>query len=560
MVLEVQEPDRNHVPICPSHGAGTEAHPTQKGFSLPSGSSLHARRVPHSPTGEPDVVSVQFVGRQKSRFALPPAPPGSPLWQQWDAALDLDHPARIIDAFVNGLDRTSLLASYLGVGSQAHNPDLMLKIVLYETHQGRLSPAQWARDVRDSDALRWLGQGIKPSRSALYGFRDRLSQPIFELHADAIRQAIAEGLTPAEKAVLDGTSVRSCGSRHHLVNKDKLTKRLLELNAAVAQDVAGQPIESQPYWMAETPSGRQAQLERYRLAGVELDDRLAENQERPKDKQLPREKVKVSVTDPEAPLGRDKEKVFCPMYTAQFVVDTASLLILSFDVFAQATDAGTLAPMLDRTQEVTGTMVIQIGTDAGYVSLLDLQECQERNVRLIGPVGENNFTEQKRAEAGPPRIGKDQFQWLPDDKTYRCPEGHRLDYKGKEQKRRRGDNEVTQHRFHCPAEYCRACPLRERCVQDPEKGRTVKRLEGEEIIEAHKEWMKTEEAKAANRLRGSVIERCFGDAKRHRNLRCFHGRGLKRAKAEIGLVILVQTALNLARLRKNAVNPRENAA
>ncbi|MFI5461290.1 MAG: transposase, partial [Isosphaerales bacterium] len=162
----------------------------------------------------------------------------------------------------------------------AHNPDLMLKIALYETRQGHLSPAQWARDVRDSDALRWLGQGIQPSRSALYNFRDRLSEPVFEMHAQAIRQAIADGHTAAE------------------------------------------------------------------------------NQERPKDKRLPRKKVKVSVTEPEAPLGRDKEKVFCPMYTAEFVVDTASLLILSFDVFAQVTDAGTLAPMLDRTQEVTGAMLI----------------------------------------------------------------------------------------------------------------------------------------------------------------------------------------------------------
>jgi transposase len=474
--------------------------------------------------------------------------------------LDVDHPARIIDAFVDALDRTSLQASYLGVGSLAHNPDLMLKLVLYETDQGRLSPAQWARDSRDSDAVRWLGQGIQPSRSALYAFRDRLSQPVFEMHAQAIRQAKAEGLTAAEVAVLDGTSVRACASRHHLVNEDKLTKRLEELNAAVAQDAAGQPIESQPYWMAATPHGRQAQLERYRQAGDELADRLAKNQERPKDKQLPRNKVKVSITDPEAPLGRDKEKVFCPMYTSEFVVDTASLLILSFDVFAQVTDAGTLAPMLDRTQEVTGAMLIQISTDAGYTSLLDLQECQERNVRLVAPVQENDFTAQKRAQAGPPRIGKDQFQWLPEEQTYRCPEGHRLNYKGKEQKRRRDDNTVTQHRFHCPAEHCRACPLRERCVRDPEKGRTVKRLEGEELIEAHKKWMKTEEAKAANRLRGSVIERCFGDAKQHRNLRRLHGRGLKRAKAEIGLVILVQTALTLARLRKNAVNPRENAA
>src|SRR5450759_994434 len=189
---------------------------------------------------------------QKSHFASPPAPPGSPRWQQWEAALDVDHPARIIDAFVDALDRTSLQASYLEVGSLAHNPDLMLKLVLYETDQGRLSPAQWARDSRDSDAVRWLGQGIQPSRSALYAFRDRLSQPVFEMHAQAIRQAKAEGLTAAEVAVLDGTSVRACASRHHLVNEDKLTKRLEELNAAVAQDAAGQPIESQPYWMAAT--------------------------------------------------------------------------------------------------------------------------------------------------------------------------------------------------------------------------------------------------------------------------------------------------------------------
>ncbi len=474
--------------------------------------------------------------------------------------MDVDHPARIIDAFVNGLDRTSLQASYLGVGSLAHNPDLMLKIALYETCQGQLSPAQWARDVRDSDALRWLGHGIQPSRSALYNFRDRLSEPVFEMHAQAIRLAVADGLTAAENGVLDGTSARACASRHQLVNEDKLTKRLQELNAAVAQDAAGQPSESRPRWMAETPNGRQAQLERYRQAGDELAERLAKNEERPKDKRLPRKKVKVSITEPEAPLGRDKEKVFGPMYTTEFVVDTASLLILSFDVFTQVTDAGTLAPMLDRTEEVTGAMLIQISTDAAYASLLDLQECQKRNVRLAAPVQENDFTEQKRAQAGPPRIGKDQFQWLPEEGTYRCPEGHQLNYKGREQKRRRDDNTVTQHRFHCPAEHCRACPLRERCVRDPEKGRTVKRLEGEELMEAHKEWMKTDEAKAASRLRGSVIERCFADAKQHRHLRRLHGRGLKRAKAEIGLVVLVQTALNLARLRKNAVNPCENAA
>jgi hypothetical protein len=436
----------------------------------------------------------------------------------------------------------------------------MLKMVLYENLEGRLSPAQWTRDIPINDALRWLGQGIQPSRSALYNFRDRIDTAIFALHAAAIRQAMAQGFTVAEHGVLDGTAIRACASRHHLVHEEKLRKRLEELSAAVDRDVAGQPVESRPYWMATTPLGRQGQLQRYRRAEVQLADRLIQNQERPKDKRLPCKQVRVSLSDPGAALGRDKEKVFCPLYTVQFVVAPDSLLVLSFEVFAQPTDAGTLPPMLDRTAAVTGRMLDQIDTDAGYCSVLDLQACQERGVQLVAPVQENDFTERKRAQAQNPRIGKDQFQWLPQEQTYACPKGHRMDYKGRERKRRRGEQTVVQHRYHCPAEHCRSCPLRTRCVRNPEKGRTVKRLEGEELIEAHKAFMSTPEAKEAKRLRGSVIERCFGDAKQHRNLRRFHGRGLERVKAEIGLLVLAQTALTLARLRKEAANPWENAA
>jgi transposase len=466
----------------------------------------------------------------------------------------------VIDDFVDRLDQTALHQCYAGVGSLAHRPDLLLKMVLYETLEGRLSPAQWTRDIPINDALRWLGQGLKPSRSALYDFRDRIDTAVFALHATVIRQAMADGFTTAEHGVLDGTAIRASASRHHLVHAEKLRKRLEELSVAVETDAAGQSIASRPGWMAATALGRQGQLQRYRRAEVQLADRLARNQERPKDKRVPCKQVRVSTSDPEAPLGRDKEKVFCPLYTAQFVVAADSLLILSFDVFAQPTDAGTLPPMLDRTAVVTGRMLAQIDTDAGYCSVLDLQACQTRGVQLVAPFQENDFTQRKRAQGETTPIGKDQFSWLSEEQTYACPMGHRLKYKDRERKQRREGQTVLQYRFHCPAEHCRGCPLRDRCVRDPEKGRTVKRLEGEELIEAHKAFMSTPEAKAARRLRGSVIERCFADAKQHRNLRRLHGRGQKRARVEVGLVVLAQTALTLARLGRKAVNPGEIAA
>src|SRR3954469_26027958 len=78
------------------------------------------------------------------RFAPPPWDRRSPEWLQIPASLPADHLARAIDEAVDQLDLSSLFVSYAGVGSKAHRPDLMLKIVLYEIQTGCRSPAQWA--------------------------------------------------------------------------------------------------------------------------------------------------------------------------------------------------------------------------------------------------------------------------------------------------------------------------------------------------------------------------------------------------------------------------------
>ena len=70
--------------------------------------------------------------------------------------------------------------------------------------------------------------------------------------------------------------------------------------------------------------------------------------------------------------------------------------------------------------------------------------------------------------------------------------------------------------------------------------------------------MKTPLGEAKRKRRGQVIERNFADAKEHRDLRKLHGRGLERARAEVGLVAMVQTALMLQRLKENRGNPNEN--
>ena len=100
--------------------------------------------------------------------------------------LPADHLARQIDQAVEELDLAGLFATYTGRGSKALWPDLLLRLVLYEMQRGRQSPAEWFLDAKESEPLQWLLFGMKPSRTALYEFSDRLESILGRLErADA---------------------------------------------------------------------------------------------------------------------------------------------------------------------------------------------------------------------------------------------------------------------------------------------------------------------------------------------------------------------------------------
>jgi Transposase DDE domain len=92
-----------------------------------------------------------------------------------------------------------------------------------------------------------------------------------------------------------------------------------------------------------------------------------------------------------------------------------------------------------------------------------------------------------------------------------------------------------------------------RCTESA-KGRTIKRNEHEDLIVKHQAKMETPEAKVIYRQRSQTVELRFADAKAHRGLRRFSGRGLKRVRIEVGLWVLSHNLLvvQAARQRKAA--------
>ena len=82
-------------------------------------------------------------------------------------------------------------------------------------------------------------------------------------------------------------------------------------------------------------------------------------------------------------------------------------------------------------------------------------------------------------------------------------------------------------------------------------------MEGQELLDAQREKMEQAHHKERYKLRGQTVERGFADAKGNRGFNRYHGRGIRRARAETGLLVLAQNLLRLDRLQRDALNPHQ---
>jgi transposase len=485
------------------------------------------------------------VADKRERFATPPWTTASAEWQALDQHLPADHLARRIAQAVERLDLSPLWESYLGVGKRALRPDLLLKAVLYEMHSKRPAPAQWTKDVRESAPVRWLLFGLEPSRGRLYDFRDRLAPFWEDWNAQVLQQAMTVAMTTASGASLDSSSVAAHASRRRLLNEERLHKRQQVIDEHLRSAQRGAPVAETPGWLAKTEAGLHEQKRRYAHAADVMRHRHQENAQRRSCKRKPADQVVVSPADPEAALARDKDNVFRPLYTVQLLRDLDSPLIFAYDVLAQNNDNGVLQPMIERMVDNVGVKPKDVLVDSGYVSVRHLEFCSLAAITLYGPCQENDYSSanDKKAQSNQhTELPKSAFTWLTEEQTYQCPEGHRLEFT-KTQTQQRADHKITLALYTCPPEHCQACPRQSACTRTPAKGRTVSRMDNEELLDELRARMQTDEAKNLYKLRSRTVELNFADLKEHRGLRRFHCRSIVRTKAEVGSLVLTHNLL-----------------
>jgi len=515
---------------------------------------------------------------RRSPFRDCPWPPDHPDWRALDASLPPDHLARWFDALTDRLDLGPLRASYSGRGSQAHPPEHLLAFVLYLLFRGVLAPAAWSVAAHEDQPCRWLLRGLTPSRSSLYEFRDRLGPFLDDWHAQVLRWAQQAGVTAAQQGSLDGSFVPTRASRYRLLGGDALARRLSVLRQARAWDNAGPPppdpdpawqeqwqaelttlwlwlltIELAwgtyrtpwPRWLARSRRGRRQQQERYQAALQRLQQQQAGHAARQgrvaKAKRRPAERLKVSVTDADAVLGRDKLGVYRPLLNLQLVRATDAPLTLAWEVVARHNDRGQLKPMVQRSERLVGHRPEQLLADGIYATLSDLHWCEEQGVEVLAPAGPAEGT----ATAGG-RLPKSAFVWDAQGQTYTCPEGQRLQLRQRTTERREGIS-LAVRVYRADGRHCLACPRQKECTSSPQRGRVVKRYEGEETQERLRQRMDQEEKQQQYRKRSQSVELGFADLKTHRGLDTFRSWGLPRARIQAGLVLLACNLMNTQR-------------
>lgn len=453
------------------------------------------------------------------------------------------------------VDLQSLHAAYRGTGSRPFRPECLLAIALVEILGGVTSPAAWHRDASTRDQCKFVGNGVAPSRTAWYDFRDRCAKFIDDVHQCLVTDAIDKELIDPHECSIDGTFTAAAASRHKIFNLNQINRRRAKLKRIIRQlddpdqTASSKPVEAVPNWVAKTPAGRQDQHRRLTAAKRRMLENIGKNRLKPKRYQKDESRMVISPADIDAVIGRDKKKVVRPLYNIQYMTDCASDVIVAFEAWAQNNDNGTLAPMIQKTQAIVTGRLRTVHADSGYCSILDLQDSARLNIDLYAPV-QNSTKASRKLPNGEIQIPSQAFCFDEPNREMTCPGGHAMKFIKEVQVPRADGRMLGELRFEQSASLCSACPLAFRCFGGKSKRRTVARQTEQRVLDAQKQKMDSEQGKQSGRLRGQVIERRFADGKLHRNQETQNGRGLHRVRPEVGLLAVAQNTLTLYNLEK----------
>lgn len=292
-----------------------------------------------------------------------------------EALLPADHRARVVWAFVEGLDLRPLYQTIKAVEGHAGrapiDPAILMALWLYGTVEGVGSARALARLCEEHDAYRWICGGVAVNYHTLADFRVGSAAVLDGLLTTSVAALLAEGLVELTRVAQDGVRVRASAGGGSFRRQERLTQFLGQAEAQVAalrQEVAVDPGAGSRRQVA----ARQRAAEERRRRVAEALAQLPELEARRRQAGV-KGPARTSTTDPDARVMKMADGGFRPAFNVQLMTATQGQVIVGVEVTTAGTDLGQLAPMVEQVQRRHGRGPSEVLADGGYVALEDLR-------------------------------------------------------------------------------------------------------------------------------------------------------------------------------------------
>lgn len=438
--------------------------------------------------------------------------------------IEADHPARAIWEFLGRVDLSGFsegIQSYEGErGRAAYDPRLLVSLWVYSYSRGITAGREIARLCETDPAYQWLTGMKVVNYHSLTDFRVQHEAGLRELFIQILGVLSSEGLVTLERVMNDGTKIKAQASRQSFQG----AKRIKEHLAAARRHVAA--LEQQ----AEEEVGQKLGRARERAAReseARLAVALAEFEKlRAQKPDVPEDKLRVSMSEPEARKMKQPDGGFAPSYNVQISTDQVRGIIVAAGLSQAAGDSKELISAVARVKENTGKLPAQVVADGGYTSGSNIKQLAAQGIDFIAPVTDS--LEQLKPRGIDPAFSRDAFTFNAVANCYVCPAGTKLTYQGQEQR-----GERTRLRYRAPTAACAACVWKAQCCPQTKRGRSLNRWEYEAEVLTHKAKMQTAEAQEIYKQRAQTAEFPIAWLKEKIGLRRFRLRGMQKAELEI---------------------------
>ena len=429
-----------------------------------------------------------------------------------------DAPVRFIDAFVEGLDFSTLgflHAQPAPTGRPPYHPADLLKLYLYgylyRLRSSRRLEAEAARNLE----LIWLLRGVRPDFKTIADFRKDNRACFTKVFKQFNLLCRRLDLFGAELVAIDGAKFKAVNHPRRHYTQAQLQELLAKIEARIEQYLAeldGQDAAAEGAGGAPPPAALQEKIEQLRARRGRYDELLGEL--------AASGQSEVSLTDGDS---RGMLRVGVG-YNVQTAVDGKHDLIVAAEVVQAANDEGQLSGMAAAAKAELGVEQLKVVADAGYHEAQQLEACETAGIETYVPVPGRTSGQSRDGRTVYP---KEAFRYDAARDGYHCPGGQELT-----RRRTRTRRGKTFHEYANRAA-CRGCALRAACTA--RAYREIERLVNEAVVE--RQAARVAAAAAVVARRKEIVEHVFGTL-RNWGHDTFLMRGLANVRAEFSLSAL----------------------